>query len=77
MLSSLLQNPVVVDLTKQPEPTHDISLDVVLSMFALAGMFLLAAAAGSAIVALLVVLYKKRRGEPGPTAGTTHTRLGL
>jgi hypothetical protein len=77
VVSRLLQSPVVVDLTTQPEPTHDISLDVVLSIFALAGMFLLAAAFGSAVVAGLVVLYKKRREGSVPAAGTTHTRLGL
>lgn len=77
MLLPLLQNPVVVDLTKPPEPTHDISFDVVLSMFALAGMFLLAAAAGSVIVAGLVVLYKKRRETSARAVGTTHTRLGI
>ena len=47
----LLQQPVIVDLRDQPPPSHDISIDVVLGMFAMAGVFLAVAAIGSAIVA--------------------------
>ena len=39
----LQQNPIVVEVAKQPPPTRDVSIDVVLGIFALAGVFLLAA----------------------------------
>ena len=71
----LQQNPIVVEVAKQPPPTRDASIDAVLSIFALAGVFLLAAAVGSALVAGGIVLYKKWRGEPEGDA--THTRLRI
>ena len=43
-LLALQQNPIVVEVAKQPPPTKDASIDAVLSIFALAGVFLLAAA---------------------------------
>ena len=72
----LLQNPIVVDVSKQPEAAHDISIDVVLGMFAMAGVLLAVMAAGSAIVALVVLLYRRRRdanGGPEPS----HTQLRI
>jgi hypothetical protein len=75
MLRWLQQNPIVVDVGKQPPPTHDASIDAVLSIFALAGVFLLAAAVGSAIVAAAIVLYKKWKGTPEGDA--THTQLRI
>ena len=40
---ALQQNPIVVEVVKQPQPSHDISIDVVLGMFAMAGVLLAAA----------------------------------
>jgi hypothetical protein len=71
----LQQNPIVVEVAKQPPPSRDISIDVVLGIFALAGVFLVAAALGSALVAGGMVLYKRWR--PEPEGETTHTRLGI
>ena len=71
----LQQNPIVVEVAKQPPPTRDVSIDAVLSIFALAGVFLLAAVVGSVLVAGGIVLYKKWRGEPEGDA--THTRLRI
>ena len=71
----LQQNPIVVEVAKQPPPTRDASIDAVLSIFALAGVFLLAAAVGSALVAGGMVFYKKWRGERDGEA--THTRLEI
>lgn len=75
----LQQQPIVVDLTKQPAPTRDISIEVVLSMFAVAGIFLLVAVIGCAIVAGATILYKRWRDESRPPseAAHTHTRLGI
>jgi len=71
----LQQNPIVVEVAKQPPPTHDASIDAVLSIFALAGVFLLAAAVGSALVAGGIVLYKRWRGDNASDA--THTQLRI
>ena len=72
---ALQQNPIVVEVAKQPPPTHDASIDAVLSIFALAGVFLLAAAVGSVLVAGGIVLYKKWKGEG--TSEATHTQLRI
>jgi hypothetical protein len=71
----LQQNPIVVEVAKQPPPTRDASIDAVLSIFALAGVFLLAAAIGSALVAGSIVLYKRWKGTPEGEA--SHTRLRI
>ena len=44
------QEPIVVDVIKQPPPAKDISIDVILGMFQMAGVVLLAAAVGGLIV---------------------------
>jgi hypothetical protein len=79
MLLFLQQNPIVVDLAKQPEPTKDISLDVVVGMFATAGVFLLVAAIGSSLVAGTIFLYKRWRDASAPPTQSphTHTSLGI
>ena len=73
------QKPIVVDLAKQSQESHDISIDVVLSMFAMAGVVLLVALIGSAIVAAAMILYKRWRDSsaPPPEAPHTHIRLGI
>ncbi|HEV8397848.1 MAG TPA: hypothetical protein VGQ37_26395 [Vicinamibacterales bacterium] len=71
----LQQNPIVVEVAKQPPPTRDASVDAVLSIFALAGVFLLAAAVGSVLVAGGIVLYKRWKGTPESDA--SHTRLRI
>lgn len=75
----LQQNPIVVDLGTQPPPARDISIDTVLGIFALAGVFLAAAAIGSALVAGGMVLYKRRKDASSnpQNLGPTHTQLGL
>jgi hypothetical protein len=71
----LQQNPIVVEVAKQPPPTRDASIDAVLSIFALAGVFLLAAAVGSALVAGGIVLYKRWRGADASEASHTQLRI--
>jgi hypothetical protein len=71
----LQQNPIVVEVAKQPPPTRDASIDAVLSIFALAGVFLLAAAVGSVLVAGGIFLYKRWKGTP--EGETTHTQLRI
>ena len=76
----LAQQPIVVDLARQqPEPSHDISIEVVLGMFAMAGVVLLVALVGCAIVAGGMILYKRWRDASGPPpeAQHSHIRLGI
>ena len=70
------QNPIVVEVAKQPPPTRDASIDAVLGIFALAGVFLLAAAIGSVLVAGGIVLYKRWKGESA-SSDTSHTQLRI
>jgi hypothetical protein len=78
MRAWLQQNPIVVDLGRQPEPTRDISIDVVLGTFALAGAFLLVAVLGSLVVAVGMFVYKRRRDAADAAAAEpSHTRLQL
>ena len=69
------QNPIVVEVAKQPPPTRDASIDAVLSIFALAGVFLLAAVVGSVLVAGGIVLYKRWKGTPESDASHTQLRI--
>jgi hypothetical protein len=73
LLLRLVQDkPIIVDVGKPPEPTPDISIDFVVGMFAMAGVFLLAALVGSLIVAGVILFMKRRqqrlaRDDPGHT----------
>ena len=76
---ALLQQPIVVDVIKQPPATPDISLEPALSGFAVAGIFLVAAAIGSLLVAGGTILYKRWRDGVAAEGGSphTHTRLRI
>ncbi len=70
--------PIVVEVVKQPEPTRDIAIDVILGMFAMAGVFLAAAAIGSVLVAGGIILYRRWRDSSDPDMGQhTHTKLRI
>lgn len=74
----LLQQPVVVDVIKQPTPTRDISIDYVITMFQTAGVFLLMAAAGGLIVgAIFVAIRRFKEASAPPTNETDHVRLRI
>jgi hypothetical protein len=76
-LVALQPAPIVVDVVKQPEPTADISIDVIVGMFAMAGVLLAAAAIGSFVVASGMILYKRWRDASSPQTGHTHTTLRI
>ena len=57
----LVQNPIIVDVGRQPEPTGDISIDFVIGMFAMAGVLLAIAVVGCLVVAGVVIFIKRRR----------------
>jgi hypothetical protein len=69
--------PIVVDLAKPSPESHDISIDVVLSMFAMAGIFLLVALIGCSVVAGGMILYKRWRDSSTPPQTEPHTHIRL
>ena len=74
----LVQNPIIVDVGKQPDPSGDISIDFVVGMFAMAGVLLAVAAVGCLIVAGVVVFVKRRQAANDDSAEmTSHTRLKI
>ena len=77
MFVFLAQEPIVVDLTAKAEPSRDISIEVVLAMFAVAGIFLLVAVIGCALVAGGMIGYKRWRDASAPPDEAQHTHIRL
>lgn len=78
MLSLLQQQPIVVEVLKQPEPTRDISIDFIITMFATAGVVLLAAAVGGLITgAIFIGVRRLRDASAASTNETEHVRLRI
>jgi hypothetical protein len=78
LILSLVQNPIIVDVGRQPDPTGDISIDFVIGMFAMAGVLLAVAAVGCLIVAGIVIFIKRRRASSDDSDEmTSHTRLKI
>jgi hypothetical protein len=74
----LVQNPIIVDVGRQPEPTGDISIDFVIGMFAMAGVLLAIAVVGCLVVAAVVIFIKRRRSAMDDSGEmTSHTRLKI
>jgi leucyl aminopeptidase len=76
VLNLLQDKPIIVDVGKPAEPTPDISLDFVVGMFAMAGIFLLVALVGSLIVAGVILVRKRRQQRLSPD-DQTHTTLRI
>ena len=77
MFAWLAQEPIVVDLAAQSEPSRDISIEVVLAIFAVAGIFLLVAFIGCAIVAGGMIFYKRWRDASASPTEPQHTHIRL
>jgi hypothetical protein len=73
----LQQEPIVVDVIKQPTPARDISVDVILGMFQMAGVLLLAAAIGGVIAGLVFIGVRRLRDASAATTDTEHVRLRI
>jgi hypothetical protein len=74
----LQQQPIIVELSKQPAASRDISVDTALSIFLMPFVVLLALVLGGAIVAGLVVAYKRwrERGD-GPMLASEHPSIRI
>ena len=68
--------PHVIDVIRQPAATPDISINVVLGMFEMVGVFLLAAAVGSILVGFVLVAIRRMREASQPN-DTSHVRLRI
>ncbi len=80
MLGFPQDKPIVVDVIRQPEVTRDVSVDAVLGMFALAGVFMLFAAVGSLVVGGIYVWIRHRRDASAPSSDTpvtSHVKLQI
>ena len=73
----LQQQPIVVDVIKQPPPAKDISIDVVLGMFQMAGVVLLAAAVGGLIAGLIFIAIRRIRDASAPESDSEHVKLRI
>ena len=71
------QEPIIVEVLKQPEAARDISVDVVLGMFALVGVFLLVAALGGLVAGAIFVGIRRFRDSSAPSNDTGHLSLRI
>ena len=71
------QEPIVVEVFKQPEISPDISIDVVIGMFSMVGVMLLVAALGGLVVGAIFVGIRRYRDASGfpPDAEDRHLRI--
>ena len=73
----LQQEPIIVEVLKQPQAARDISVDVVLGMFALAGAFLLVAALGGLVAGAIFIGIRRARNASALPTDTDHVRLRI
>ena len=74
----LLQNPIVVEVTRQPPVTPEISYGSVLGSAALMAVVILAAAAVvGAAVGAVIIWFKKRREAASDSTAPSHVRLRI
>ncbi len=71
------QEPIVVELLKQPEVARDISVDVVIGMFSMAGVALLFAALGGLVVGAIFVGIRHFRNANARPIDTETLRLRI
>jgi hypothetical protein len=76
LLRLLQEKPIIVDVGKRPDATPDISLNFVVGMFEMAGVFLLVGLVGSLLVAG-VILFMKRRQQRLTPDDPGHTSLRI
>lgn len=69
------QEPIIVELLKQPEAARDISADVIVGMFSMAGVALLFAGLGGLVVGAIFVGIRHFREASAPPADGNNFRL--
>ena len=71
------QEPILVEVLRQPEAARDISLDVVLGMFSMAGVLLLCAALGGLVVGAIFIVIRRARDAKATPTDSDHVRLRI
>lgn len=72
------ENPIVVEVVRQPEPTPQISYgSVLLSAVNLVGVILIGALLVGVLVGVIVIWRKKQGEKRQPVAEPTHVRLRI
>lgn len=72
------QNPIVVDVIKQPPVTPEISMaDVVVGAFGLTGAIMLAAAIAGLLVGAIFIWIRRAQDASAPPTDPGHARLRL
>ena len=71
------QEPIIVEVLKQPDAARDISIDVVLGMFTMAGVVLLVAAVGGLVAGAIFIGIRRFRDASVPPTDTGHLRLRI
>ena len=71
------QEPILVEVLKQPAAAPDIGVEVVLGMFELAGVALLLAALGGIVAGAIFIGIRRMRDASAPPTDTGHVRLRI
>ena len=71
------QEPIIVEVLKQPDAARDISIDVVLGMFTMAGIVLLVAALGGLLAGAIFIGIRRFRDASAPPTDSGHVRLRI
>ncbi len=71
------QEPIVVEVFKQPDVARDISVDVVVGMFSMTGVALLFAALGGLVVGAIFVGIRRFRDASARPIDTETLRLRI
>jgi hypothetical protein len=72
------QNPIVVEVVKQPPVTPEITMgEVILGAVGLTGAIMLAAALVGLLAGALVIWFKRRRDAKAPPTDPGHARLRI
>lgn len=75
---ALQQNPIVVEVLKQPPITRPITVgDVVLGAVGLVGVIMLVAAVTGLLVGAIVIFIKRRRDAVAPPTDPGHAKLRI
>jgi hypothetical protein len=75
---ALQQNPIVVEVLKQPPITRPITVgDVVLGAFGMVGLIMLAALAMGLLVGAVVIFIKRRRDKVAGPTDPGHAKLRI